>query len=189
MNILIHGFNVKNPNETVGKLRRYLKDTMMFNYGWFGLISVLLCNRREAKKLKSVLINKKLSNIYAHSNGCAIAVDAAKRGGPIDTLICINPALKRKTKFPINIKRIIVVHTDHDVPTKAAAFFDKIPVIGWFIINAWGSMGAYGASRTDSRLINIDMSNELNGHSDFFDDYNIVDALMRIQTTMKQKGY
>lgn len=174
MNFLIHGFNVHDPERSVGKLKKYLDNHFMFEYGWRELISVMLLNKRDAKELKLIIeaCNDK-AVIFAHSNGCAIAVESAKQGANIDTLVCINPALKCNTVFPDTIKRIIVIHTKHDKATKAARFFDKIPFIQIFIPNAWGAMGAKGHKVIDKRVKNWDLSARLDGHSDFFEDDNL----------------
>lgn len=176
MNILVHGFNVKDVEKTTGKLRNHLTNVYMFNYGW-RFFSVLWHNRVDAKKLKKLLISNPDSNVWAHSNGCAIAVEAARRGAPIKNLICINPALKKKLVFPAGIEKILVIHTKHDVPTRAAAFFDKVPLLQLLVPNAWGAMGAKGATSPDKRVKNLNLSNNLKGHNDFFDDQKL-DTLM-----------
>lgn len=173
---LIHGFNVHEPDETIGKLKKYIPSAIMYNYGW-RLLSVLWYNKRDAKILRNNLNNAlDVDNeriVYGHSNGCAIAVEAARQGAIIDTLVCINPALKCDTIFPSTIKHVIVIHTMYDTPTKIAKFFDDLPLIGLFIPNAWGAMGAHGYTGTDRRVRNIDLSSWLDGHSAFFDDYNL----------------
>jgi hypothetical protein len=177
MDILVHGFNVKDPNDTIGKLQPYLDKPFVFNYGWFSLISVLLYNKREAKRLKIVTSTYDGSTVYAHSNGAAIAVESARQGAKIKLLICINPALKCKTVFPESIERVIVIHTKHDRPTKAARFFDKVPFIQLLVPNSWGAMGAKGAKLTDERVFNWDLSGRLDGHSDFFKE-DCIEGLM-----------
>ena len=184
MNILVHGFNVKDPESSIGKLQKHLENSVMFNYGW-RLFSVLWHNRKDAKKLKKLLGKNLNSSVWAHSNGCAIAVEAARRGGSIKSLICINPALKKDTIFPSSIERIIVIHTNHDVPTKAAAFFDKVPLLQLLVPNAWGKMGAKGATSLDDRVVNVDLSEKLKGHSDFFGDSNLKLLMPHIQSLIK----
>ena len=177
MIILIHGFNVSDPNELIGKITRHLKDSIMFTYGW-RILSVLWHNKKDAKSLKKLI--KKTSGgitVIGHSNGCAITNIAAKKGAKIDLFICINPALKCKTIFPASIKNILVIHTKHDVATRLARFFDKVPFIQLIIPNSWGAMGAKGYKGIDSRVVNWDMSDLLEGHSDFAIDENL-DVLM-----------
>lgn len=176
MNILIHGFNVRDPEKSIGKLKPYLGGSLMFNYGWFELLSVLFKNKKEARKLKKLLgsnLPPKGRTIWAHSNGCAIAVEAARQGANIETLICINPALKCNTEFPDSIGRVLVIYTRHDKPTRAARFFDKVPFIQILIPNAWGAMGAKGYSGNDKRVKNWNLSELLEGHSDFFKKENL----------------
>lgn len=172
MNILIHGFNVKDPKESVGKIQDYLDDSFIFNYGW-RLLSVLWHNKKDAKQLREMFYLNKNNVIFAHSNGCAIAVESARKGLNIKTLICINPALKCKTKFPSSIGRVMVIYTKYDKPTRVARFFDKIPFIQILIPNAWGAMGAKGYTGHDSRVMNWDLSKTLKGHSDFFEKDNL----------------
>lgn len=183
MNILVHGINVRDAKDSIGKLSNHLTDSYIFDYGW-RLFSVLWHNRRDAKKLKKLLGSNFNYNVFAHSNGCAISVEAAKRGGSIKNLICINPALKKDTVFPHSIERIIVIHTNHDIPTRAAAFFDKIPLLQLFVPNAWGKMGAKGATCLDGRIVNFDFTHKLDGHSDFFKDENLEDLMPEIENVM-----
>lgn len=171
MNVLIHGYNVHDPMTTVGRLQKRLPNTYLFAYGWFGLTSVLLYNKREAKRLKVFLDENPRSVVYAHSNGCAIAVLAAELGAKIQTLVCINPALKVDYKFPDTIKNVCVVHTSHDKPTKVARFLDKVPFIQLLVPNAWGAMGSDGAE--DKRVKNFDFTQYLDGHSAFFEYRNM----------------
>jgi len=172
MDIGIHGFNVHDPEQSIGKLEPYIKDLFMFNYGW-RFFSVLWHNKKDAKKLKALLGANEDSVVYAHSNGCAIAVEAARQGAKIKTLICINPALKMNTKFPDTIERISVIHTKHNKATKAARFLDKATFIQLAIPNAWGAMGAKGSTLPDERVRNWDLSNRMKGHSDFFKQENL----------------
>jgi hypothetical protein len=176
---LVHGFNVRDGGEnTVEVIRPYAIEksggvVLTHAYGWLGLIGVLIKNKKVAKSLKE-RVNSDLDELptavgaIGHSNGCAIIIEAVRQGAKIDTLLLINPALKINTKFPKSIRKIIVVHTKHDKPTKAARFFDRIPFIQWLIPNAWGAMGAMGAKNPDKRVHNIDLSYDIHGHSDIF---------------------
>ena len=184
--ILVHGFNVKDPKETIGKLTPFIKAPFVFNYGWFGLISVLLYNKKEAKKLKEIVDKNIGGRVYAHSNGSAIAVLSAKFGAKINTLVCINPALKCSTVFPESIERIIVIHTRHDRPTKTARFFDKVPLLQLLVPNAWGAMGADGYKGNDKRVYNWNLSHRLEGHSDFFSDDKVELLMIDLEKLIKK---
>ena len=176
---LVHGFNVKDPLGSVGRLQPYLTKSNIFDYGW-RFLSVLWHNKRDATKLKGDLGHNVDNVLFGHSNGCAIAVEAARQGAHINTLICINPALKVDTKWPDSIDKIIVIHTRHDKATKAARFFDKVPFIQIAIPNAWGAMGAKGYIGDDARVKNWDLSDRLEGHSDFFKQRNLEEFMPRI---------
>lgn len=169
-NIGIHGFNEDEPKETVGKLANDLEAFILFNYGWRGLIGVIFTNKRHATELYEFSKTIDIPDVYAHSNGAAIAVEAARQGMGIKNLVLINPALKRNTVFPDTIERVIVIYTKHDVPTKAAQIADKIPVLCWFVCNAWGAMGREGALTSDPKVVNFNASYWLKEHSDFFED-------------------
>lgn len=179
---LLHGFNVHDGGaDTVEMLRPFLREhpgsttVKSWKYGWFGLLSVLFKNKIVAKRLAMAHAQVyPASPCYAvgHSNGCAILLRAAQLGMEFKTLLLINPALNVDTVFPPNIRQVIVVHTEDDVPTRVARWFDRIPFIGLIIPNAWGAMGAYGYEGPDPRVMNIDLTGVLHGHSDLFEVKN-----------------
>lgn len=176
---LLHGFNVRDKGvDTVNKLIPYLEvenrgQIIKHSYGWFGLLSVLFKNKKIAKRLKrekDMLCGNSLAYAVGHSNGCAIIVESARRGTNYDTILLINPALKTYTEFPPNIKKIVVVHTNHDIATLTARFLDKVPFVQLAIPNAWGAMGSKGYIGEDKRVVNFDFTSSLDGHSDIFED-------------------
>ena len=171
---LLHGFNVMDKGaDTVEKLRPYIKEEVIsFPYGWH-LLSILWHNKKVAKDLCAHTRNMTLlGDVYAvgHSNGCAIIVEAARRGALLDSILLINPALHVNTVFPDSLRRIVVVYTKHDAPTRAARFFNKIPFLRKLVPEAWGAMGAEGYKGKDPRVLNMNMSGVLKGHSDLFED-------------------
>ena len=189
MNYLVHGFNVKDKGEgSVGCLRPFLPTWEMFVYGWKGLFGVMFTNKKNATKLKAKLDNNfsnaNYSNVWAHSNGCAITVNAAKQGAIIYNAILINPALPVNTVFPETMKNIIVIYTKHDKATKAARIGNKIPLLGLFVPDAWGAMGTQGAKVPDSRVINLDFSQFLDGHSAFFERENLESLMPLVKEHM-----
>lgn len=179
---LLHGFNVTDGGaDTVERLRPFAVShpasgvVKSWKYGWFGLFSVLFKNELVAKKLKRAhdqVFEPQHCYGVGHSNGCAILLRAAQQGMEFTTLLLINPALNVDTKFPPSIGQVIVVHTEDDVPTRVARWFDRIPFIGLLIPNAWGAMGAYGYEGSDPRVMNIDLTGILEGHSDLFEEKN-----------------
>ncbi len=177
---LLHGFNVRDGGDhSTGRLLPYLRakavgHVMPIRYGWFGLLSVIFKNKKVAKKVvnseKRLMNYSKNGAFYGvgHSNGCAILVEAARQGAKFECLYLINPALKVDTVFPASIKRVIVIHTKHDVPTRAARMLDRVPLLQLIVPNAWGAMGARGYKGGDERVTNLDLSGILDGHSDIF---------------------
>lgn len=179
--LLVHGYNVKDGGvatvQTMEKHFKALSNQVVFNwnYGHFNLMNVIFQNKKVAKKIKDYLSRIEAGkSVYAvgHSNGCAILVNSARQGARYDKLLLINPALKVDTVFPDNIGQIIVVHTNNDAPTNVARILDKIPFLCLAIPNAWGAMGKVGYQGKDKRVINLDMTDVLNGHSDFFANKN-----------------
>ena len=182
---LVHGFNVKdNGLSTILRLIPYFitgrKDLRVYrhSYGWLGLLGVILHNRGIAAKLAARVFKNRHSKdcqVFAagHSNGCAILVEAARRGAVFERVLLINPALKIDMVFPESMKKIFIIYTRHDEPTLTARILDNIPFIGLLIPNAWGAMGRYGSEVVDSRVTNINLSYALDGHSALFTQDNL----------------
>ncbi len=187
---LIHGFNVTDEGQdTVVKAGRFFQgtiNTMVINYpyGWFGLIGVMLKNKKIAAALAKSAVVKSFNvdvSAIGHSNGCAIIIEAARQGAHFDQVVLINPALKSKTRFPMSIKRVLVIYTKHDTATRVARFLEKIPFLKFLIPDCWGAMGAVGYRGSyDDRVTNADLSDSLNGHSDFFEDSNLRNFMPRV---------
>lgn len=169
MKIFIHGILVSEPENSVGKLKKYTKSGLLFNYGKIGVLGALFKNRSIARDLADSIEGMSGVTIYAHSNGCAIAVLAAREyGAQIENLICIAPALNRDLVFPGSIKNILVLSSKKDMATKFARIFDSLPIIGWFIPDLWGSMGTDNYIGTDSRVTKKYQGTTIAGHSDYF---------------------
>ena len=156
---LVHGFNAKNPEKTIGKLRPWLKTygykVQLFNYGWLGLLGVRFFNKRIARTLNEFIRPGDVG--IGHSNGCAILRRAADMGAPFRQLVWINPALNRDTELSKQIKLCTVLHTPHDNVVRWAARLPR---------HEWGDMGYAGYTGDDPRYFNI-MTNE-SGHSTIF---------------------
>ena len=94
--ILVHGFNVDNPELTIGKLRPFLLDrgydVVMFDYGPTNLWQVRFRNKRLAKKLASWVSAYKCGgnevHVFSHSNGAAITrIATAKYHAEIEVTV------------------------------------------------------------------------------------------------------
>jgi len=174
LKISIHGFNVKDPEKTVGKLKKYVKNLYVFNYGYLSLLDVLFKNKSKAKDFARFIKGKEPVTVYAHSNGAAVSVIAARKyNTEIKNLICIGAALNVNAKFPESIQNILVLSTKHDKATRAARFFDSIPFIELLVPDVWGNMGGKGYTGKDDRVTNVYLDDTIGGHSDYFSDEDL----------------
>jgi len=187
---LVHGFNVRDEGRgTVNRLRCFLTSSSKvsnFKYGWIGLLGALFKNSRIALHLKQLSFTEP-GRKYAigHSNGAAIIAAAINKGARFETVLLINPALKVNTKFGKSVKHIVVIYTNHDIPTRMARFFDNVPVLSLLVPNAWGAMGAVGYKGEDNRVLNMNLTDVLDSHSDLFD----TDNLTSLGSTLTQLLY
>ena len=147
------------------------QNNFLFDYGYITVLGALFKNKSIAKRFAKYISNKQPSTVYAHSNGNAIAVIAAKKyGAEIENLICIGAALRRDIKFPESIKNILVLSSQHDSATKSARFFNRIPLIRRFVPNVWGSMGTDNHIGDDPRVTKVYLDGYISDHSDYFTD-------------------
>lgn len=179
---LVHGIKTSDKgSDTVMQAAPHIHEqTSVFNhaYGFVGPVCAMIRNRSIAKALK-VAVDlalgpqaHALGSAYAigHSNGCAIIVNALRQGADFSAVVLVNPALKVDTVFPPGDYRVLVIHTEHDMATRAARLLDGLPVIGWFIPDAWGAMGALGYKGTDPRVENLDLTTFVDSHSDVWSE-------------------
>lgn len=151
---LIHGINTFDGGRGyVGQFEPLLRDTGIrpeyFTYGksWlFGFQWAL--NGGRARELATV-IGDDACVVLAHSNGCAVAMEAASMGAPIRNLVFLNPALDRKAKLPGHVGRCDVFYTTDDPWTRIAR---RLP------FHPWGDMGASGYRGSDERYVSWNMS-------------------------------
>ncbi len=184
---VVHGFNVDDTGDnTVDKIIPFIRANVMgsnvtdFDYGEFGLLDVIRHNGKAANAIVELLDKHpsyRQQFAVGHSNGCAILVEAVKQGADFDGVLLINPALPRDLIFPMGMKNVVVVHTEHDVPTAIARYCNWIPLLGLIVPNAWGDMGKVGATycahAVDTyvpAVWNVNMSHWVDGHSHFFRD-------------------
>lgn len=167
--ILAHGFNVKDGGKgTVDKLVPLLNGRVQqADYGWFGLSSVLLHNDKIAQMITGMATPDSVG--IGHSNGCALLVKAAQNGTRFKRLILINPALQDDIEIPSTVGKVYVLHNKFDLPVKAAR------LLNWFVPGRnflWGQMGNSGYQGDDPRVVNLNLSDYVNGHSAVFSARN-----------------
>jgi len=150
--ILIHGFNVFNPELTVGKLRPFLEyqgyEVQMFRYGWMGLWGARTRNRKLAARLAQLTRGYAFRgyevHVFSHSNGGTIQYIAQNEyHAIINGVVCINPALKMTLHPCRGAKFAHVYYNDNDLPVKLGKW------LRWFTPLArsarpWGEMGRCG---------------------------------------------
>lgn len=178
---LIHGFNVWNPEKSVGKMRTFFEAVgfhcIVVNYGHTGLMETKLKNPKIAKQIAAMTasLDPKVP-VYAvgHSNGCAILHMATNEySARINKLIYINPALKVDSAPGIHVEDLHVWHSPSDKPVKWAKKLHKVPLLRHFNPKPWGAMGAYGYQGKDTRVLNFNKQRDFkissNAHSDVFE--------------------
>jgi alpha-beta hydrolase superfamily lysophospholipase len=171
--VLVHGFNVDDPERTVGGLATDLRyrghEVHKFCYGHAGLLDVRVANPNLAHALLSQLRSiKRLTGKeiipVGHSNGCALIHKAAELQQDaaeflFTRCIYISPALDRKAELPGFISRCDVMFNKGD---------SAVSVSAWIPFHPWGDMGKKGYRGVDTRYNNCDCSDVVNGHSDWF---------------------
>lgn len=179
--ILIHGYNVDNYEETVGKLRKPFEALGYYveflNYGYEPVTwKITKRNPDIAKRLADRVgywQNKDFTvDIVGHSNGCAIThLATEKHGIKVNVCVAINPALTADKNPSSNAELVQVWHNKGD----------KAVVLGkwlsWLIpwarnARPWGQQGKIGYQGKDKNVINFDAGNDFKvsaiGHSAVF---------------------
>lgn len=184
--ILVHGFNVTNAQNTVGKFRRYFEDfdciVEEMNYGYWPFTwQIVRRNPKEAQRLaervqrwhdkgyRVVVVN--------HSNGAAITYLAA--GAPIWRVLSMHPALDRDSHPCATADQVIVVHNRGDLSVVAGSWLSALVrklTPKRYEARPWGQMGQDGYKGAASNVRNIDTGDAGRfrptawGHSDEFSD-------------------
>jgi len=181
--ILIHGYNVSNPERSVGLLRPCFEklgyEVVMLNYGYWPFTwQITRQNPKVAKRL-AVLVEEWNAKGYAvdlcgHSNGDTI-IRLASRDYQIDvrTVVGINPALKKDTHPCPTAKLVQVWYNGGDMPVVLGKW------LRWLTpwarkARPWGQMGmeGYRGDVTDSPVVSFDAGNSFkvkaSGHSAVF---------------------
>ena len=176
--VLVHGFNVVDPNRSICGLTESLErigyTVHKFLYGRAGFMDIRLSNDNLAWALLSQIHtiqhyapDKRIIPI-GHSNGCALIKKAGQlqdaTNPAFSRCIYISPALNTTATLGPQITRCDVMHNVGDEVVKWSSY---IPM------NSWGRMGNIGYNGTDSRYVNHDCSQSISGHSDWFRRGNI----------------
>lgn len=172
--VLVHGFNVRDPMLSVGKLAAVFEQegvhAHLFRYGWLGLLGVRTFNDNLAEAFRCFCEGMAEPGepvvVIAHSNGATLAhrtawlVDErADDPAPFTHMVYLSPALDRDAPLAPQVKQCDVFHTKHDWAVRASSLLIGHP---------WGSMGAMGAYAEGTRYRNVDGTKAANGHSAWF---------------------
>lgn len=166
--LLLHGIWARNRGaRTIDCLDKYLVDAghevekNQGDYGWHGLLSVRFRKEKAIKRIVKAL--ESADAVISHSNGSNYENQALQRiwkyrKKPI-RVIRISPALNRGTGCAPNVDKCFVMYTKHDRATFVAGFFFRHP---------WGRQGWRGYHGTDMRMINMEYTDLVKGHSEWF---------------------
>lgn len=188
--ILIHGYNVSQPNQTVGRARPILEEysgviVENYTYGYWPLpIQVSRRNVRFAKEVADRVNRWKNLGykvfVLCHSNGAVITHLARNKfGAEIDRVLAVHPALKRHIHPCPKAEKVIVVHNQGDLAVVAGGWLGKITskiMPSWESARPWGQMGQDGYRGSHANVENVDTghcSPRCWGHSDEFQTKNL----------------
>jgi len=176
----VHGINVTFPQLTINKFRGavefYGAEYDAFTYGHMNIGQIHWVNRLLAQSLVDriehwLLLDKKV-HVVCHSNGAAI-LHLAHRiiGHELESVICVNPALKQDLIPYASAKQILVAHNEEDRVVEWARLFTLF-TFGAVDLRPWGEMGRYGYQGAKfAKLTNFDTAEgpyPALGHSGLF---------------------
>ena len=141
---LIHGFNVSDGGTgSVGKFRRFFPWALLHNYGWVGLIGLRWRNDKVVRDLLPHI--RKGDVLICHSNGCLIAWRLVKQGAPVSAVVCIQPALRRDTRWPDDVNVLCLYNHDDWIVNLGRMWGRFMSVANPFRNrHGWGAAGRYG---------------------------------------------
>ena len=172
--VLVHGFNVKDAgagtvDQFIPELEKlgYTVDRDEADYGFWSLRAIYFGGKRKViRRLMKAFEHADV--IITHSNGASFANKALKQIPPrhdgTRVLVHFSPALNRKTEIPFSIDRQWVYHTRKDWTVRLSSYLPGLP---------WGRMGAMGY-KGDGPNINVDRTETMKGHSNWFKGANAV---------------
>ena len=186
--ILIHGYNVSDPRNTVGKFRREVEKfghtAELYSYGYWPFPwQITKRNPKFAREIAGRIRYWKGKGyrvyLIAHSNGNTIARICEKvHKQYADRILAIHPALRKTMEISEFAEKVYVVHNKGDkavVAGKVLGWFTKVLSMDSWRFRPWGDMGQDGYNGGRVNHFNIDTgSNKLppmlrcHGHSEEF---------------------
>lgn len=141
---LIHGFNVLDGGKgSIGRLTPWLHDPVPHSYGWVFLLRLRWINDRTVEQMLPTIQSGDV--LIAHSNGALIAWRLVMAGAPVSAVVCIQPALRRDTRWPEWLP-VLCLHNDDDwIVSMGRAWGRFVSVANpWRLRHGWGAAGRYG---------------------------------------------
>ena len=180
--ILIHGYNVDNYEETVGKLRGPFEDQDYFveflNYGYIPKMWQITKRnpaiaRRLAERVLYWQVKGYTVDVVGHSNGVAIAhIATEKYDMTVNVCVAINPALTANLNPSRQADLVQVWHNEGDTAVVAGKWLRWLNP--WARdARPWGEQGKIGYTGDDKNVINFDCNGDFktiaDGHSAVFE--------------------
>ena len=141
---LIHGFNVIDGGRgSIGKLARWLPEPVPHSYGWVFLLRLRWVNDSTVRQMLPTI--KPGDVLIAHSNGALIAWRLVMAGAPVSAVVCIQPALRRDTRWPETLP-VLCLHNPGDLVVEMGRVWGRFASVSqpWRERHGWGSAGRHG---------------------------------------------
>lgn len=175
---LIHGFNVWDRGAgTIDilapglVLQGYRVLSEIADYGWTWLFS--LRRRNELMVTRLLEIIEPGDTLIAHSNGCLLAWMLVEAGAPVSKVVCIQPALRKDTRWRDDVK-VLCIYNDKDYVVRyGGRWWGRFASIvrPWKGRHGWGAAGYFGFTESQP---NVESWNTnvppvpITGHSEIF---------------------
>jgi hypothetical protein len=172
---LLHGFNVTDGGTgSIDRLAPFFTkngiQVIDHDYGWVGLFGL---RRRNQETVKRILPTIRPGDVLlAHSNGCLIAWQLVEAGAPLAAVICIQPALRRDTRWRSHVQ-VLCLKNDEDWIVSLGRMWGRFASVAnpWRNRHGWGSAGRHGFTSGQPNVSNWDTNTgpcPATGHSGIF---------------------
>ena len=141
---LIHGFNSwKSGQGTVDKLAPFFHDqgynVVDHDYGWVFLLRLRFVNSRAVEQIQDQIDRGDI--IVAFSNGALIAWHLVEAGARPSAVVCIQPALRRDTPWPVWLP-VLCVYNSKDMAVSMGRAWGRLA--STWKRHGWGAAGRHG---------------------------------------------
>lgn len=183
--VLVHGFNVRDGGaKTVDRLAPYLHDAGHevdiddADYGPFSLWDVRFRKHKAVVRIARAL--ESADAVVSHSNGANYEHKALRLlpPEPKKRVVRLSPAVDVNTGVAPCVNYGHVFHTRTDLAVWASRLL---------LFHPWGQQGRKGYLGNDRRVRNIDFSDIVKGHSDWFNDDNVEFVARAILRALEEK--